>query len=50
LMGHLSSIFNGLGKSLAIKKGRNSERCSGREAAEAMAKEAKKNEFLLCSS
>ncbi|RYQ90136.1 hypothetical protein Ahy_B09g096394 isoform B [Arachis hypogaea] len=49
-MGHLSSMFNGLAKSLAIKKGRNSERCSGREAAEAMAKEAKKNEFLLCSS
>ncbi|KAL1341467.1 hypothetical protein HN51_027938 [Arachis hypogaea] len=49
-MGHLSSMFNGLAKSLAIKKWRNSERCSGREAAEAMAKEAKKNEFLLCSS
>ncbi|MED6167163.1 hypothetical protein PIB30_000414 [Stylosanthes scabra] len=52
-MGHLSSMLNGLVKSLAIKKkGRNSERSGGggREAAEAMAKEAKKNEFLLCSS
>ncbi|XLU70841.1 hypothetical protein S245_029894, partial [Arachis hypogaea] len=47
LMGHLSSMFNGLAKSLTIKKWRNSERYSGREAAE---KEAKKNEFLLCSS
>ncbi|KAK7269391.1 hypothetical protein RIF29_22117 [Crotalaria pallida] len=50
LMGHFSSMFNGLAKSFVMKKGKSSNRCSGREAAEAMAKEAKKNESLLCSS
>ncbi|XP_027365522.1 probable protein phosphatase 2C 34 isoform X1 [Abrus precatorius] len=50
MMGHFSSVFNGLAKSFAMKKRRNSGRCSGREAAEAMAKEAKKNHFLLHSS
>ncbi|XP_061363306.1 probable protein phosphatase 2C 34 [Gastrolobium bilobum] len=49
-MGHLSSMFNGLAKSFAVKKRRSSGRCSGREAAEAMAKEAKKNHFILSSS
>lgn len=48
-MGHLSSMFSGLAK-LSIKKGRNSGRCEGREAAEAMAKDAKRNDLILCSS
>ncbi|MED6138624.1 hypothetical protein PIB30_076087 [Stylosanthes scabra] len=46
-MGHLSSMFNGLAR---WKKGRSSGRCVGRDAAEAMAKEAKKNDLILCSS
>ncbi|KAK7344258.1 hypothetical protein VNO77_13669 [Canavalia gladiata] len=50
LMGHFSSVFNGLAKSFAGKKGRSSGRCSSRETAEAMAKEAKKNHFMLHSS
>ncbi|KAK7284402.1 hypothetical protein RJT34_19147 [Clitoria ternatea] len=49
-MGHLSSMFNGLARSFSIKRGRNTVRCEGREAAEAMAKEAKKNDMMLCSS
>ncbi|KAJ1417158.1 PPM-type phosphatase domain [Sesbania bispinosa] len=49
-MGHLSSMFNGLARSFSIKKGKSSGRCGGREAAEAMAKEAKKNDLILCSS
>lgn len=47
LMGHFSSVFNGLAKSLAMKK---RSKCSGREAAEAMAKEAKRNHSILHSS
>ncbi|XP_012567911.1 probable protein phosphatase 2C 73, partial [Cicer arietinum] len=46
-MGHFSSVFNGLAKSLAMKK---RSKCSGREAAEAMAKEAKRNHSILHSS
>lgn len=49
-MGHLSSMFNGLARSLSIKKGKNSGDCGGREAAQAMAKDAKKNDLILCSS
>ncbi|THG06443.1 hypothetical protein TEA_008019 [Camellia sinensis var. sinensis] len=49
-MGHLSSMFNGLARSLLIKKGRNSGNCGGREAADAMARAAKKNELILRSS
>ncbi|XP_048325055.2 probable protein phosphatase 2C 34 [Ziziphus jujuba] len=49
-MGHLSSIFNGLARSLSLKKGRNSEDRGGREAAETMAKEAKKNDLILRTS
>lgn len=50
-MGHLSSMFNGLARSFSLKKGRrNSVRCERREAVEAMAKEAKKNDLMLCSS
>jgi len=49
-MGHFSSMFNGLARSFSLKKGRNSVRCERREAVEAMAKEAKKNDLILCSS
>ncbi|KAK7337717.1 hypothetical protein VNO77_18303 [Canavalia gladiata] len=50
-MGHLSSMFNGLlARSFTTKKGRKSGRFGGREAAESMAKEAKKNDMMLCSS
>ncbi|XP_061371908.1 probable protein phosphatase 2C 34 [Gastrolobium bilobum] len=49
-MGHLSSMFNGLARSFSLKKAKSSGRCSGREAAEAMSKEAKKNNLILCSS
>lgn len=50
-MGHFSSVFNGLAKSWLARK----ERCShgnddGREAVDAMAKEAKKNDLILRSS
>jgi len=50
LMGHFSSAFNRLAKSFATKRGGSSDGCNGREAAEAMAKEAKKNHFILHSS
>ncbi|KAF8015962.1 hypothetical protein BT93_H1494 [Corymbia citriodora subsp. variegata] len=49
-MGHLSTIFNGLARSFSFKKGRSIEDCDGRETAEAMAKEAKKNDLILSSS
>ncbi|XP_059652357.1 probable protein phosphatase 2C 73 [Cornus florida] len=49
-MGHLSSMFNGLARTLSIKKGRNSGNYEGKEAAEVMAKEAKKNDLILRSS
>ncbi|CAK9166851.1 unnamed protein product [Ilex paraguariensis] len=49
-MDHLSSMLNGLARSLSIKKGRNSGNCGGREAVEMMAKEAKKNDLILRSS
>ncbi|KAI9081079.1 hypothetical protein K1719_037059 [Acacia pycnantha] len=49
-MGHLSSMFNGLVRSLSIKKVKSSGKCDGREAAEAMAKEAKKNDQILRTS
>lgn len=43
-------MFNGLARSFSFKKGKNSGKCSGREAAEAMAKEAKKNGLILRTS
>ncbi|KDO81764.1 hypothetical protein CISIN_1g015633mg [Citrus sinensis] len=49
-MGHFSSMFYGLARSFSIRKGKNSESCAGRGAAEAMAKEAKRNEMILRSS
>lgn len=49
LMGHLSSMFNGLASSFSFKRGKNSGICSGRDSVE-MAKGAKKNELILRSS
>ncbi|KAJ7977901.1 Protein phosphatase 2C family protein, partial [Quillaja saponaria] len=49
-MGNFSTMFNGLTRSLSIKKGKNPRNCGGREAADAMAKEAKKNDMILRSS
>ncbi|PON89543.1 Protein phosphatase [Trema orientale] len=49
-MGHLSSMFNGLARSFSLKRGRHSENHGGREAAEAMVKDAKKNDLILRSS
>lgn len=46
-MGHLSSMFNGLARSLSIRKRRNH---GGREAVDAMAKDAQKNEMILRTS
>lgn len=43
-------MFYGLARSFSIRKGKNSESCAGRGAAEAMAKEAKRNEMILRSS
>lgn len=49
-MGHFSSMFNGLARSFSMKKGGKNGKCGGRETADAMAKEAKKNDMMLCSS
>ncbi|KAK4476715.1 hypothetical protein RD792_015875 [Penstemon davidsonii] len=53
-MGHLSSMFNGLARSLSLKRikslKKNSENCDGREAVESMAKDAKKNDLILTTS
>uniref|UniRef100_A0A7N0U940 protein-serine/threonine phosphatase n=1 Tax=Kalanchoe fedtschenkoi TaxID=63787 RepID=A0A7N0U940_KALFE len=50
-MGHFTTMFHGLSKSFPGRKGRKSRGCGGgREAAEAMAKDAKKNDRLLCST
>ncbi|MBA0764894.1 hypothetical protein Gotri_014174 [Gossypium trilobum] len=48
----LPSLFDGLARSVSMKKGKNqnNETDGGREAAESMAKDAKKNEMMLCSS
>ncbi|KAL9248134.1 hypothetical protein vseg_021491 [Gypsophila vaccaria] len=50
-MGHWTSMINGLARSLSIKKVKNSVNGDvGREAAEALAKDAKKNDMILRSS
>ncbi|KAL5850985.1 hypothetical protein ACOSQ4_008998 [Xanthoceras sorbifolium] len=50
-MGHFSSMFNGLARSFLIQKRKNSASCDdGRGAADAMAKDAKKNDLILRSS
>ncbi|KAF8401418.1 hypothetical protein HHK36_012357 [Tetracentron sinense] len=48
-MGHFSYLFNRLARSLSIKKG-TCGNDGGREAVDAMAKEAKKNDLILRSS
>ncbi|KAK4491368.1 hypothetical protein RD792_002107 [Penstemon davidsonii] len=53
-MGHLSSMFNGLARSISIKKTKylknNSGNRGGREAVESMAKDAKKKDLILRTS
>ncbi|XP_022747373.1 probable protein phosphatase 2C 34 [Durio zibethinus] len=49
-MRHFSSMFNGIARSFYIRRGKNSGNGDGREAAEAMAKDAKKNDLILRSS
>ncbi|XP_010921599.1 probable protein phosphatase 2C 73 [Elaeis guineensis] len=49
-MRHLSSLFNGLAKSLYSGRGKLSGIDCGREAADELAREAKKNELILKSS
>lgn len=50
-MGHFSTMFNGLARSLSLKKRRScAGNSGGREAVEAMAKDAKKNELILRTS
>lgn len=46
-MGHLSSMFNGLFSTRKVKINGDGD---GREAAEGMVKDAKKNDFILRSS
>ncbi|KAH1105919.1 hypothetical protein J1N35_009687 [Gossypium stocksii] len=49
-MRHFSSMFNGLARSLSMRRGKNSSNGDGREAAETMAKDAKKHDMILRSS
>lgn len=50
-MGRFSSLLVGLTRSFSTsKRGVNSSQCDGKETAEAMAKDAKKNEMILRSS
>ncbi|KAL4556238.1 hypothetical protein LXL04_038882 [Taraxacum kok-saghyz] len=50
-MGRFSFMLDGLARSFSTgKKGTSSRKCGGKEAAEAMAKDAKKNEMILRSS
>lgn len=44
------SLFDGLARSVSIKKGKNSQKDVGKEAAEALAKDARKSELILSSS
>ncbi|MBA0611778.1 hypothetical protein Godav_012435, partial [Gossypium davidsonii] len=49
-MRHFSSMFNGLARSFSMRRGKNSSNDDGREAAETMAKDAKKHDMILRSS
>ncbi|XP_047328152.1 probable protein phosphatase 2C 34 [Impatiens glandulifera] len=51
-MGHFSSMFNGLARSLTMKKGqrRSYGGCGGKEAVDDIVTEAKKNDLILRSS
>ncbi|GAY35814.1 hypothetical protein CUMW_018700 [Citrus unshiu] len=44
------SLIDGLARTVSIKRGKNCRNDSGREAAEALAKSARKNELMLSSS
>lgn len=44
------SLFDGLARTVSIKKGRNSQKDVGKEAADALAKDARKSELMLSSS
>lgn len=44
------SLLDGLAKTVSIKRGKNCRNDSGREAAAALAKDAKKKELMLSSS
>lgn len=44
-----SSIFNGLAKNMSLKNGRKSKADVGREAADALVKNARKSDLLLSS-
>lgn len=44
------SLIDGLAKTVSIKRGKSCRNDTGREAAEALAKDAKKNELMLSSS
>lgn len=45
-----SSLFNGLARNMSIKNGKKGRSDGGKEAADALAKEAKKNDLLLTCS
>ncbi|KAL3632749.1 putative protein phosphatase 2C 73 [Castilleja foliolosa] len=50
-MDHLSSMFNGLARSFSTNKTKSPKNsCDGREAVDAMAKDAKKNDLILRTS
>lgn len=49
-MRQFSSLWNGLAKSLYAGKGRTRKKEGGREAAEELAREAKRNDMVLRSS
>lgn len=44
------SLIDGLARTVSIKRGKNCRNDSGREAAEALAKSARKNELMLSTS
>lgn len=49
-MGHMSAMFNGIARSLLMKKGRNSGYCGGAEAVKVMESEGKKHDLILRTS
>lgn len=49
-MVQFSSLLNGWAKSISIKKGRKDQTDVGKVAADALAKEARKNELMLSST
>ncbi|PIA61256.1 hypothetical protein AQUCO_00300649v1 [Aquilegia coerulea] len=49
-MGNFSTLFNGLASSFSIKRGKNQKNVTAKQVSEAMAKEAKKNNLILCTS